>query len=141
VGTEKVAHWDSRGHFYSAAAEAMRRILVEIARRKRSSKHGGDRLRHDIDDLEVPGPELGDDLLALDEALGRLALKDPLKAQLIKLRHFAGLTIDQAAEALGISATTANRYWAYARAWLHREITSSEEVAPDRPTKSEKFQE
>jgi RNA polymerase sigma factor (TIGR02999 family) len=125
VDVEKSQNWESRRHFFAAAAESMRRILVENARRKGSRKHGGDRMRHDVDDLELTEPEWGDDLLALNEALDRLGQKDPLKAELIKLRHFAGLTIDQAAQALGISPTTANRYWVYARAWLHREVVGN----------------
>jgi RNA polymerase sigma factor (TIGR02999 family) len=115
--------WDSRRHFFAAAAEAMRRILVENARRKHSHKHGGGLERHDIDQLELPARELSDDLLALDEALTKLAEKDPLKADLVKLRHFVGMTIPEAAQALGISPSTADRYWAYARAWLHQKIT------------------
>src|SRR5262245_55175050 len=97
--------WDSRGHFFAAAAEAMRRILVENARRKRSHKHGGGLVRHDLADLQLTSPELGQELLALDEALGRLEAKDAVKAQLVKLRHFGGLTIDEAAQALDISVT------------------------------------
>jgi RNA polymerase sigma factor (TIGR02999 family) len=116
-------HWDSARHFFAAAAEAMRRILVENARRKRSRKHGGAVARQDLGTVQLAAPELGDDLLALDEALTKLAAKDPIKAELVKLRHFAGLTIKEAAQALDISITTANRYWAYARAWLHQEIT------------------
>ena len=141
VDTEKAQHWESRRHFFSAAAESMRRILIENARRKRSPKHGGDRARHDIDHVQLAAPELGEDLLALDEALDRLAQKDPVKAELVKLRHFAGLTIEQAAEALQISPTTANRYWAYARAWLHREITGGEGAMSRGQSKSEKIQE
>jgi RNA polymerase sigma factor (TIGR02999 family) len=123
VGADEEQRWDNRGHFFAAAAEAMRRILVENARRKRSGKHGGGKIRKDLDELQLAAPELGADLLALDEALNRLADKDPIKADLVKLRHFAGLTVDQAAQALGISPATAGRYWAYARAWLHAEIT------------------
>jgi RNA polymerase sigma factor (TIGR02999 family) len=137
VDVEKAQHWDNRRHFFAAAAESMRRILVENARRKRCPKHGGDRVRHDIDELQLAAPELGDDLLALDEALMRLAQVDPIKAELIKLRHFAGLTIDQAAETLQISPTTANRYWAFARAWLHREVTGGHATAPKEPSKSQ----
>ena len=117
--------WDSRGHFFAAAAEAMRRILVENARRKRRQKRGGDLARCDLDVSVVEAPELRHDLLALDEALERLAQTDPAKCELVKLRFFAGLTIPQAAEALGISVSTADRHWAYARAWLHREISGS----------------
>jgi RNA polymerase sigma factor (TIGR02999 family) len=138
VDGEQAQHWDSRGHFFAAAAEAMRRILVENARRKRSRKHGGGLVRRDLDDVPLIAAELGEDLLALDEALNRLAEKDPVKAELVKLRHFAGLTFEQAAQALGISTTTANRYWAYARAWLHREIVGGEAAAPGGPSEVEK---
>ena len=120
--------WDNRGHFFGAAAEAMRRILVDNARRKNTQKHGGRLVRCTLEDLPLAAPELGDDLLALDEALEKLAKEDPVKAELVKLRHFAGLTVDQAAEALNISPTTVDRYWAYARAWLHAEITKGGEV-------------
>lgn len=130
VGVDKERRWDNRGHFFAAAAEAMRRILVENARRKRSGKHGGGMIRQDLDELQLAAPELGADLLALDEALNRLADKDPIKADLVKLRHFAGLTVDQAAQALGISPATADRYWAYARAWLHAEITGGDASTP-----------
>jgi RNA polymerase sigma factor (TIGR02999 family) len=123
VAIEEARQWDSRRHFFAAAAEAMRRILVEAARRKRSHKYGGGLVRRDVEDVQPAAPELGEDLLALDEALERLAEQDPVKAELVKLRHFAGLTIEQAAEALGVSPTTANRYWAYARAWLYEQIT------------------
>jgi RNA polymerase sigma factor (TIGR02999 family) len=122
VDTDKAQHWNSRGHFFAAAAEAMRCILVDRARRKRSRKRGGGLVRHDLADIRLAAPELGEELLALDEALTRLAAKDPVKAELVKLRHFAGLTIEEAAQVLGISMTTANRYWSYARAWLHQEI-------------------
>jgi RNA polymerase sigma factor (TIGR02999 family) len=123
VGAE-ARNWDSRGHFFTAAAEAMRRILVENARHKRSIKSGGDRKRLDFNEAVIatendPSP---DDLIALDEALGKLSEKDKIKADLIKLRYFAGLTIEQTAELLGISAATAKRYWTYARAWLIREV-------------------
>jgi RNA polymerase sigma factor (TIGR02999 family) len=141
VGQDEERHWDSRGHFFAAAAEAMRRILVESARRKRSRKHGGGLVRQDLDALPLAAPELGEDLLALDEALNRLAEKDPIKAELIKLRHFAGLTVEQAARALGISTTTANRYWAYARAWLHQAIGQGDAAAPGESRDAEKNQE
>jgi RNA polymerase sigma factor (TIGR02999 family) len=111
----------------------MRRILVENARRKHSTKGGGGLVRHDIAEVQLAAPELGEELLALDEALDRLAAKDPVKAQLVKLRHFAGLTIEEAAQVLGISLTTANRYWSYARAWLHQEI---EGQSPSPPKKN-----
>lgn len=130
VDQDRAARWDNCGHFFAAAASAMRRILVESARRRRSRKHGGGLVRHDVDDVQLAVPELGDDLLALDEALARLATRDPVKARLVELRHFAGLTIEQAARALGLSTTTAHRYWNYARAWLHQAIIS------ERPTTS-----
>jgi RNA polymerase sigma factor (TIGR02999 family) len=114
--------WDSRGHFFAAAAEAMRRILVETVRRKRSLKRGGGRAREELADMQLAAPEPLEDLLALDEALDRLASKGPLKAELVKLRYFAGLTIEEAAAALGISSATAKRYWNYSRTWLYREI-------------------
>jgi RNA polymerase sigma factor (TIGR02999 family) len=122
-------HWACRGHFFAAAAEAMRRILVENARRKRSRKHGGGVVRHDLDEAILATPEPPEDLLALDEALDKLAVRDKVKADLVKLRYFAGLTIEQAAKALAISTTTADRYWAYARAWLHQEITGADRSA------------
>jgi RNA polymerase sigma factor (TIGR02999 family) len=118
VDVEKTQHWNSRGHFFSAAAEAMRRILVENARRKKSLKAGGDHRRVDLADVEpaIEGPAV--DLLALDEALAQLEAKDERKARLVKLRYFAGLTNEQAAQALGISTSTADNDWAYARSWL-----------------------
>lgn len=122
VGSED-GNWNSQGHFFAAAAEAMRRILIENARRKKRRKYGGDQRRVDIDDvpLAIEGPS--DDLLALDEALETLSKKDKAKADLVKLRYFAGLTCAQAAKILGISRSTAHEHWAYARAWLHAETT------------------
>jgi len=117
--------WDSRGHFFAAAAEAMRRILVERARRKSRVKHGGELERVDLPDEMLVGDSSDDDILALDEALTKLSEADPDKCQLVKLRFFAGLTNEQAAEALGISSSTADRYWAYARAWLFREVSGA----------------
>jgi RNA polymerase sigma factor (TIGR02999 family) len=114
--------WNSRGHFFGAAAEAMRRILVENARRRGRGKHGGDRLREDLATSEIVAPEVSHDLLALDEALERLAEHDPQSAELVKLRYFAGLTIPQAAEILGVSPRKADFIWSFARAWLRREI-------------------
>ncbi len=130
VDAKQVQRWDSRGHFFAAAAEAMRRILVDNARRKRSRKHGGGLVRRELDEVAPAAPEISEDILALDEALGKLAAKDPIKAELVKLRHFAGLTVVEAAEVLGISPTTADRYWAYARAWLHQEITRGGAATP-----------
>jgi RNA polymerase sigma factor (TIGR02999 family) len=122
VDVEKAQHWNSRGHFFAAAAEAMRRILVEQARRKSGPKAGGGHKRVEMShvDPETPGPQL--DLLALSEALDKLAFKDPRGAELVKLRFFAGLTNEQAATTLGISASTAKTDWAYAKCWLRAEM-------------------
>ena len=125
VGPADAARWDSRGHFFAAAAEAMRRILVDAARRKQREKHGGDRHRVDLDAALAAAPEPRHDLIALDAALTRLAAEDPQAARLVELRHFAGLSVAEAARALGISPRTADRVWAYARAWLHRELTDT----------------
>jgi RNA polymerase sigma factor (TIGR02999 family) len=119
--------WDGRNHFFAAAAEAMRRILIESARRRRSLKHGGGIGRADLDPDRLAAPAPDDELLALDEALDRLAARDPLKADLVKLRHFAGLTQAEAAAVLGISVATAERHWAFARAWLRVEIAGPDE--------------
>jgi RNA polymerase sigma factor (TIGR02999 family) len=119
VGTDKAPHWNGRGHFFAAAAEAMRRILVDAARRKGRVRHGGGWKRVDLEDGCSPaGPPPDDDLVALDDALGRLGVDQPEVAAVVKLRCFAGLTAGQAADALGISLRTANRHWAFARAWL-----------------------
>ena len=118
VDKETVQDWNSRGHFFAAAAEAMRRILVDNARRKRRPKHGGDRERVALDAIALPVEDRFHDLLALDEALTALAGREPLRAELVKLRYFAGLTIRQAADALQISESTADADWAYARSWL-----------------------
>jgi RNA polymerase sigma factor (TIGR02999 family) len=118
--------WDSRGHFFAAAAESMRRILVEQARRKGRLKRGRDHKRVNLDDLAIAVDAPFDDLVALDEALSKLAEKYPEKAELVKLRYFAGFTVAEAAQALGISTTTADRYWTYARAWLFRELAPDE---------------
>jgi RNA polymerase sigma factor (TIGR02999 family) len=124
VDVEKAQHWNSRGHFFAAAAEAMRRILVNRARDKGRLKRGGNRQRVDLDDVELTLVAPRDDILALDEALTRLAQRHPEKAELVKLRYFAGLTGDDAACALGISPATADRYWTFARAWLYRELAA-----------------
>ncbi|HEY1375926.1 MAG TPA: ECF-type sigma factor [Gemmataceae bacterium] len=110
--------WNGRGHFFAAAAEAMRRILVEAARRKKTEKHGGGRRRVELGDhLPAPGPA-PDQLLAVDDALGRLGAEDPTAAELVKLRYYAGLSVEEAGDALGLSRATAYRLWAYARSWL-----------------------
>jgi RNA polymerase sigma factor (TIGR02999 family) len=119
VDVEKVQHWDSRGHFFAAVAEAMRRILVENARRRRSEKHGGQLRRIDFEELQTLAEPPAETLLALDEALDQLAAEDPVKAELVKLRCFAGLSHQDAAQALAISRATADRYWAYAKSWLY----------------------
>jgi len=122
-------HWNSRGHFFSAAAESMRRILVESARKKKRQRHGGGRRRVDLQEGVSLAACPHDDLLALDEALTRLAAREPAKAELVKLRYFAGLSIDEAAEVMHVSRTTAKRYWAVARAWLLAEI---DDAGPER---------
>ena len=119
--------WDSRGHFFAAAAEAMRRILINRAREKRSEKRGGARKRLDIDAVDLATTATPDQLLALDEALAKLAREDPATARLVELRYFAGLTVDEAGKALGISTATAYRHWNYARAWLHGELLGAGE--------------
>jgi len=118
-------NWQGRGHFFIAAAEAMRRILIENARRKQRCKRGGGHHRLDLDQAEISAEESSNDLIALDEALAKLAEEDTVKANLVKLRYFAGLTTEQASEALGISRATACRYWSYARAWLFHELDES----------------
>ena len=130
VDGEKVHHWNSRGHFFAAAAEAMRRILVDSARRKRRPKHGGDQKRIPLDAIALPVEDRFHDLLALDEALTRFAGQEPLKAELVKLRYFAGLSFEEAAACLGISPITAKRYWAIARAWLYDALSDGAEVGP-----------
>jgi len=126
VGSE-AQDWNSRTHFFSAAAEAMRRILIENARRKRSLKRGGRFQRIDLDDVKVTIEDPSTSLIMLDEALTKLNQKDRALAELVKLRYFAGLTLEQIAKVQGVSSRTARSYWAYARAWLHREITKAEE--------------
>jgi RNA polymerase sigma factor (TIGR02999 family) len=122
VDVEKAPQWNSRGHFFAAAAEAMRRILVDAARGKHSLKRGAGRRRQLLDEASLVAPRADEDILAVDEALGRLAAADPEAAALVKLRFFAGLTSEQAAEALGVSARTADRIWRYARAFLLKEL-------------------
>jgi RNA polymerase sigma factor (TIGR02999 family) len=119
------AAFDGRGHFFAAAAEAMRRILVDAARRKRRDKHGGDRDRIDLDAALPIAPDPRHDLIALDAALTRLAAEDAQAARLVELRHFAGLSVVEAAQALGVAPRTADRVWAFARAWLQRELAGT----------------
>ena len=126
VDTDKAQQWNSRGHFFAAAAEAMRRVLVENARRKQRVKHGGGRQRLDLDEACPVVQPPSDDVLALDEALTRLAACDPVRAELVKLRFFAGLTMPEAAQALGLSLATAERHWTFVRTWLYAELTRGE---------------
>lgn len=126
LGGERQPAWQSRAHFFAAAAEAMRRILVDNARRKGAERHGGKMERVALDGLDIPAAMDDDQLLAVHEALNHLAARDSLKAELVKLKFFAGLTTEEAAKVLDISEATAKRYWAYARAWLFRQITTPE---------------
>jgi RNA polymerase sigma factor (TIGR02999 family) len=127
VGPEPQRPWNGRVHFFAAAAEAMRRILIDHARRKHRARRGGGRKRVELRDIDRAVEEGGDDLLALDEALSRLAAASPRKAELVRLRYFAGLTLEQAAELLGISRATADRHWAFARAWLYDAMTEGDD--------------
>jgi len=122
IGDDPNRCWKSRGHFFGAAAEAMRRILIDNARKKRRPKHGGDRRRVDLDGQVLMTDDRADELISLDRSLDKLAQEFPMKAELVKLRYFAGLTHQQAAEALGISRATADRYWAYAKSFLYCEM-------------------
>jgi RNA polymerase sigma factor (TIGR02999 family) len=126
VDTSRIQLWESRWHFFAAAAESMRRILVETARRRKRLKRGGELNRVDLDKVEVTLNDPPDELVALDEALIQLAKEHPEKAQLVNLRYFGGLTHEEAGQALGISTSTADRHWAYARAWLYRQMASEE---------------
>jgi RNA polymerase sigma factor (TIGR02999 family) len=130
-GSAASSGWGSRGHFFGAAAEAMRRILVENARRKRAVKHAGDRVRVSLEGLDLADEAPPEQMLALDEALTRLAAEDPQKAELVKLRFFAGLSIEATAQALAISPATAKRWWNFARAWLLHAIEGAEPLPGD----------
>jgi RNA polymerase sigma factor (TIGR02999 family) len=118
--------FDNRGHFFAAAAEAMRRILIDNARRKKAVRHGGSQERVNMSELELAAPGDDDELLAVHDALDKLAAEDPRKAELVKLRYFVGLTLEESAQVLGISETMAKRYWAFARAWLFQEISRAQ---------------
>jgi RNA polymerase sigma factor (TIGR02999 family) len=131
VGKDGESNWENRGHFFAAAAEAMRRILVERARRRKAEKHGAGRVRHDVDELQLACAEPREDLIALDEAMSKLERTDATAAKLVALRYFAGLTLAEAAQALDIAPRSADRLWAYARAWLHREIQGEEAESAD----------
>jgi RNA polymerase sigma factor (TIGR02999 family) len=136
VGDHGGPHWNGRAHFFGAAAEAMRRILVEAARSKGRAKRGAQWQRQDLDHAAPASPESGVDLLALNEALDDLAANDPAKAELVKLRYFAGMTLDEAAEILGVSPATADRYWKYARAWLAERLRDDKPLTPELKEKS-----
>jgi RNA polymerase sigma factor (TIGR02999 family) len=127
VDVEQAQRWENHRHFCAAAAESMRRILVENARRKASIKHGGKLTRRALDPAQITAPERADDLLALNEALERLDVVDPAAASLVRLRYFAGMTIPQAAAALGVAPRTADTYWSYAKAWLMEEIARNQD--------------
>src|SRR5438477_8877680 len=122
VDVKKAPHWNSRGHFFAAAAEAMRRILIDRAREKLAVKRGGGRKRVPLEEVDPPAGTPSEDLLALDEALQQLSHLDPTAGQLVKLRYFAGLSVEQAAATLNLSTATAYRHWTFARAWLHRQV-------------------
>ncbi|WP_165253386.1 sigma-70 family RNA polymerase sigma factor [Paludisphaera soli] len=126
VDGEEAQRWNSCNHFLAAAGEAMRRILVENARRKQAEKHGGGMERQDLDGIDIEAPAPSDDLLALDEALKKLEAEDSVKAQLVKLRYFAGLSEEEAASVLGLSRTSVQRYWRYTKAWLFIELRGAE---------------
>ena len=122
VDVEKVQHWDSRGHFFAAAAEAMRRILVERARKKKRLKRGGERVRADLLEHDLRIDAAADEVLAVDDAMNRLFQEDPIAAEVLKLKYYGGLSVDKAAVALGVSRATAYRHWTYARAWVRAEL-------------------
>jgi RNA polymerase sigma factor (TIGR02999 family) len=132
VGEVDGNHWEHRGHFFAAAAEAMRRILVDAARRKNTGKHGGGLNRHDVNDLPIAAPALDEDLVALDAALTRFTETEPRKAELVKLRYFLGLTIEEAAETLDISPATAKRHWTYSKAWLLQALGGADRNSENR---------
>jgi RNA polymerase sigma factor (TIGR02999 family) len=129
VDVKEAQRWNSRGHFFAAAAEAMRRILIENARRKKADKRGGQRVRVSLDRVDAVTVAPPDELLALDEALEKLAQHDPVAGQLVKLRYYAGLSLEQAAEALGVSSATAYRHWTFGRAWLHGQLLADGETS------------
>ncbi len=126
VDVEHRPKWNSRGHFFAAAAEAMRRILVESARRKRSSKRGGELVRRDLVTAEIAGPDVKHDVLAVNEAMDRLQEADQQAATLVKMRYFAGLTVEESAQAMGLSLRTTERLWTWAKAWLFKELRPDE---------------
>jgi RNA polymerase sigma factor (TIGR02999 family) len=127
TGTDTEIRWENRRHFFAAAAEAMRRLVVENARRKKRQKHGGDRRRVSLEAAESMVKTPSEDLLALDEALTRLTAHDPIKAEVVKLRFFAGLTMPEVAQSLDLSLATVERYWTYARTWLYAELSGEDD--------------
>jgi RNA polymerase sigma factor (TIGR02999 family) len=127
VNGKQAQHWDTRAHFFAAAAEAMRRILIDKARSKGRLRRGGDRRHVNLDDIRIATETSADDLLDLDDALQRLADLDPVRTELVKLRFFAGLTMSEAAAVLGLSVATAERYWAFARSWLHAALSNGKD--------------
>jgi RNA polymerase sigma factor (TIGR02999 family) len=135
VNNDAVQGWDSRGHFFAAAAEAMRRILVDNARRKQAEKHGGQLARQELDNVEIAAPAPSEDLLALDEALSKLESEHPIQAQVVKLRYFTGLTEEDAARIIGASRATVQRHWRYAKAWLLDELREATDL-PQNPGKA-----
>jgi RNA polymerase sigma factor (TIGR02999 family) len=126
LGVNENRAWEGRAHFFGAAAEAMRRILIDNARRKQAMRHGGGKERLEMQELEIAAPAPDEQLLAIDEALGKFAALDKDKAELVKLRYFAGMTIEEAAGVMKISEATAKRWWVYAKAWLHAEVSHSQ---------------
>ena len=129
----QASHWESSAHFFSAAAEAMRRILIEAARRKARIKHGGGHRKQELDESDAIVMPDSTDVLALDEALEKLGQEDTVKAELVKLRYFAGLTVEQAGRVLGVSRATADRYWTFARAWLYHEMSKGDDATRESP--------
>jgi RNA polymerase sigma factor (TIGR02999 family) len=138
VDVEKVQHWDSRGHFFAAAAEAMRRILIDNARRKKRLKRGGSRKRLDLKSADLATLAPPEELLIIDESLSKLAAEDPKAGQLVKLHYFAGLSVEDAGKLLGLARSTAYEHWAYAKAWLHYELYGRQETHADKPAGSQK---
>jgi RNA polymerase sigma factor (TIGR02999 family) len=133
VGKDAAAQFQNRAHFFAAAAEAMRRILIERVRRKRAQRHGGGQHRSELPDDGIAAPAEDERLLAVHEALDKLAARDRPKAELVKLRYFVGLSVEEAAGVLGVSVPTAKRHWAFAKAWLYREMSNSSRSAGDDP--------
>ncbi|HOW67313.1 MAG TPA: sigma-70 family RNA polymerase sigma factor [Candidatus Paceibacterota bacterium] len=134
LGADAQPAWQNRGHFFAAAAEAMRRILIDRARKRLADKRGGGAMAVEFEAIEIPAPDTDENLLLVHEALEELAKVDPRKAELVKLRYFVGLTFEEAASALGVAVPTAKEWWAYARAWLRVEISRQTNVGPKKVT-------